>query len=655
MSFDFTKTTPYDLHVIIAVNGAGKTNLLNAINWCLYGDEPHTAGTDEQDVSETIDKLVRANKDAIMEAKSNGEKYCSINVCIEGEEGTAKYVFERSASIDVDALTQHGKDSFEVREYKASGATNIYGSDDHTEDTYKEVRDLLLPQTIREYFFFDGDQLLDYFGNNSATSKVSHLKNSIYEISQVSVVEKAREHLRDMEKEVSRKIKGLSPHLQEVADKLEDARAARSQKEKEIETIKNQITQAKRDLAVIEKKLAGTETIIEDNQRLNGNNDEIKELEDDCRDLKEKVARFIRKYFDRFMLYEINRENDEYIRQRLDESSTPILNIEAMKASLDHSYKCALCGEPLKPERIKEFQEFVQKYESNFLLQTLSAIQPDLHKGMDIADYAKEKEKLFEGLGKKKNRIKRLREENEELYKRINLGTQDLKGLEDLGGQKKHLRALIEQNSTTLGKYEQQLVELKRKEEAADEEYTIERTKSDECKEFARKQKFLQKSILIITDVIDGIVSAVKKEMEEKTFELFRRFVWDADRFDHIELDDYFRLKIYDAVTKQSCLRSCSAGEKELLALAFTLAIHEVSGYDNLLFIDTPVGRLSGINRSNFAEVLKEVSEKKQIILAFTDTEFSVEVADVFTNRILSSSTVLDGGILETTKKGVMS
>ena len=650
--FDFKKATPYDLHVIIAVNGAGKTNLLNAINWCLYGDEPHTAGTDEQDVPAGADKLVLVNKEALQEMREAGEKYCSVRVRIEGEDGGSRYVFARTAEIDVEALSQHGRDSFEVTEYLPSGETNIYGSADHTENPYNEVRDMLLPQTIREYFFFDGDQLLDYFGNNSANAKVSHLRSSIYEISQVSVVEKAKAHLVEREKDISKRIKNLSTDLEGFLNSLETACSERVQKERDIEDLEGEIKKAKRDLAATEKALSGTENITEDNARLNENREELRVLKEECDDLREQTAMLIRKYLDRFLLYDINADSEEYIHKRLAEGSVSAVNIDEMKASLDRDYKCVLCGEPLRPERIREFQDFVNKYESNVMIQTLSSIHPGIHKGTDISGYPAEKAKLFESLSRKTARIRKLEEENERLFSSINLATEDLEGLKDLGTRKKHLSELIEQNLSTCGKYQQQLTELKKKEEAARARYETELEKSKECRELARKQRFLQKAIAIITDVIGGIVNTVKRQLEEKTFELFQRFVWDAERFDRIELDDYFRLRIYDAATKQSCLRSCSAGEKELLALSFTLAIHEVSGYDNMLFIDTPVGRLSGINRSNFTEVLKEVSEKKQIILAFTDTEFSAEVASVFTENILSSYVILDGDILETKKGG---
>ena len=659
ITFDFTKTTPYDLHVIIAVNGAGKTNLLNAINWCLYGDEPHTAGTDEQDVLPSVDKLVLANrrrmrqdnKDAMQEAKADGEKYCTVKVCLEGEEGGTKYIFERKAEIDVEALSQHGKDVFEVREFLPL-QTNIYGSADHTDGSYNEIRDMLLPQAIREYFFFDGDQLLEYFGFNSAKAQVSHLKNSIYTISQVSVVEKTRDHLIEREKDVAKKIKKISPDLDAVARDLEDARGLKAQKEAEIETLKGEIAKARLEIAAIEKILSGSENVLESNRRLNENAAEIKDLEAERDEFLEQRAMFIRKYFVMFMLYSINKDNDAYIYRRLSEGKDPVVDIEEMKASLDNDLKCVLCGEPLRPERILEFQEFVKKYESNLSIKTLSDIHGEVHKGTDISGYAEEKTKLFAQIKKKDAKIKKLKDENEGLYISINRSAENIKGLENLGSQKKYLNELIEQNIRTQGKYEAQLEDLKKKERDAEERYEAELNKSRDSEALARRQRFLKKSIAIISDVIDGIVNTVKRQMEEKTFELFQRFVWDAERFDHIELDDYFQLKIFDADTKQSCLRSCSAGEKELLALAFTLAVHDVSGYDNLLFIDTPVGRLSGINRSNFSKVLQDVSTKKQIILAFTDTEFSAEVADVFTSAVLSSKVMLDGNLLVTKKKG---
>ena len=41
LSFSFPQNSNYDLHIIIADNGVGKTNILNAITWCLYEKETY--------------------------------------------------------------------------------------------------------------------------------------------------------------------------------------------------------------------------------------------------------------------------------------------------------------------------------------------------------------------------------------------------------------------------------------------------------------------------------------------------------------------------------------------------------------------------------------------------------------------------------------
>ena len=40
-TFDKPFTNEHDLHVIVAQNGVGKSNFLNAITWCLYDEESH--------------------------------------------------------------------------------------------------------------------------------------------------------------------------------------------------------------------------------------------------------------------------------------------------------------------------------------------------------------------------------------------------------------------------------------------------------------------------------------------------------------------------------------------------------------------------------------------------------------------------------------
>lgn len=55
-----------------------------------------------------------------------------------------------------------------------------------------------------------------------------------------------------------------------------------------------------------------------------------------------------------------------------------------------------------------------------------------------------------------------------------------------------------------------------------------------------------------------------------------------------------------------------------------------MSGFNSLLFIDTPVARSSDINRINFANVICKVSKNKQFIMTFTPDEYSPAIKNVF-------------------------
>lgn len=137
--------------------------------------------------------------------------------------------------------------------------------------------------------------------------------------------------------------------------------------------------------------------------------------------------------------------------------------------------------------------------------------------------------------------------------------------------------------------------------------------------------------------------------MEIETYNLFKQFIYhDDERFKYakVELTENYKLQLIHSETHKSCLGSCSAAERQMLALAFTIALHRVSGFDSILFIDTPVGRVSDVNRKNFAKMLVELSKEKQMIFTFTPSEFSEEIQTYFNDQVRSTYRVLKGNPL---------
>ncbi|QRN84661.1 AAA family ATPase [Clostridia bacterium] len=628
VKFCFDKTSENDMHIIVASNGVGKTNLLNAINWCLYGDEPHASGAVKL-ISNQKDKLSLCNIDAIEEAKINDEQYGYVVVKICMTEGNQKYVFERKASISVNTYLQAGKDIFNVLETRASGDTYRY-----EEAQADEIINRYLPKKIREYFYFDGEQLLNYFDPD--ISNVSHIRDSIYEIAQVNVIGKVEEHLGSFAKQYQKKLSRLSPNLEAKATALNVVQNNIDNKKREIAQIEEQIANSEKAIEQMDSIINGTERIVEYNNRYNKNKEEIVRYEAKLMQVKQELSIFVRKYLVKILLYKKNKNTEQYIMQKVgDGSLVPDINIDVIKNSLEE-HKCKICGSDLNKSAEEYFQTLVQKFMSNVSIQKLTEIKNDIHRGLEVSEYQNDKERIFGLLKEYQDKIDDLNAENDKLYNQIST-VSEIKEIEIAMMQKRNNEDLVKLNSQKKGSYKTQLENLEKEKTDKKKEYDQAIKDNSTCDDIKRHYDFVSDAREIIISIKNSIVTDVKSKMQKRTMEIFEELLWKKETYGRIELDDNFRLKLFHKRTNLSCLHSCSAAEKELLALAFTIGLHEVSGYDNLLFIDTPVGRVSDINRENFAKVLLNVSQSKQIILAVTPSEYSDEISNVLNQEVISS------------------
>lgn len=630
IKFSFDKSKSCDLHVVVASNGVGKTNLLNSINWCLYGDEPHSSGVVGADKK---DKLNIGNITAIREAKESAQKTIDVCVCISAEDGDEKYEFERTAVINVETGIQIGKDDFQIKITPKSGGTEYL-----EDDAAKELVNKFLPQKIREYFYFDGDQLFNYFDDDP--KKVSHVKDSIYEIAQVNIVRSVRNHLDTMMKELRVESSAKSSDLEWHEKRLVESAKNIETKKDDIEKLKAQIDESRKEITKLNGILNGTESVVEDNERYETNKLEIERYGEKLEEKHKKLCELIRKYIVKIFLYKVNQSTSAYISEREDEGAFSLdADIDVIQKSLNDE-ECAVCGSKLDAKAMEHLQDLLNKIGSNSSTQKLAQIKNEVNNSLDISQYQSEKEELFDEIQEIEAKVESLEDDNRYLYGKIT-SVGDIGGIEVAMKQKIANEQLIERNIELVGSYKEKLNQMEENHEELDKKYKDALSKNEECHDIMKCYEFVESAHDIVKQVEEEIVNDVKSSMEKLTMQRFNELLWKKDTYGHIELDDNFKLKLFHKLTNASCLNSCSAAEKELLALAFTLALHEVSGYDNLLFIDSPVGRVSDMNRENFAKVLLGVSESKQIILAFTPSEYSDEISSVLSESAISSYSTL--------------
>ena len=110
-------------------------------------------------------------------------------------------------------------------------------------------------------------------------------------------------------------------------------------------------------------------------------------------------------------------------------------------------------------------------------------------------------------------------------------------------------------------------------------------------------------------------------KLETEVKDCFLYLLHKSNLINRVTIDsDRFKLELYDCDGQLFPKQRLSAGEKQLLAIAFLWGLARVSGRNLPIAIDTPLGRLDSSHRSNLVERYFPTASH-QVILLSTDTE----------------------------------
>ena len=492
-----------------------------------------------------------------------------------------------------------------------------------------------LPMKIREYFFFDGEQLHNYFG---AKSNSIHVKDSIHQIAQVNVLINIKTHLQVFIKGYQKTLSKINPEIDNIAGKHEKCKEELNNVEREINDLQEAIDLSKEIIADNNAKIAGTETAVEDNNKLQKNEAKLAVLKNEKIVTTNKIKKLVHKYSLLLYMYEINKFTYEYIDEKFKKGALPpAVNGDLLKKSLHDKY-CALCSQKIQGNVGEYIREMLDKIDvGTETSHKLTEIKNDIYFALEeTKKYKTEKEELVSRLRRIDKEVEQLEDENIELNKNI-VKFSKIEDIEMWIQQRKENKELLESNIEKIGSCKERKNNILKRRNDLEEEMKKVLEQVEKSNEIKRYLDFCSNAYGIFNETEQEIVDEVRIQIETLTFDLFKKLDWRAEEYGHLELNSNYKLKLFYKDTQYSCLGSCSAAERLLMALAFTIAIHQVSGHNCLLFIDSPVGRVSDINRTNFAKSLIRTSEFKQIILAFTPSEYSEEISDLFNSTVVAS------------------
>lgn len=238
--------------VIRGANGAGKTNIMNAITWCLYGTEKHL-GSDERD-------MPIVNTNALSE-KPDGLVVMNVKIKLADQEGD-KYTIMRQIALYNDGqtdLTEYDNDTKMVIPSRSTPVITktfqYYDEDDggwKTTDFFDTSVQKLLPEDLALYFLFDGEELEDFFEYNDKTKK------GIEDVSQIKTAEQAIATLRKLITQKRRDSKNLDPNVDECIQQLENAEKSVDELKEKIKNTNSEIRRNNGRINEIDRFIIGT-------------------------------------------------------------------------------------------------------------------------------------------------------------------------------------------------------------------------------------------------------------------------------------------------------------------------------------------------------------------------------------------------------------
>jgi DNA sulfur modification protein DndD len=660
---------------ILGESGHGKSNLLNAINWCFYKDEPH--GKKESDTSSPV-----INTSYLLEQKVGTTARTSVRVVL--QIGDRQYSITRVLTVLIgDIEYEKLEDGTPVMmmskwdDNKIPEGCEVVDSEtvwkikkkDKGQTDFSDIKEdigykmnQILPKRLSVFFLLDGEFLEKFWDN------FERVEEGIEEISHLHLLNAAVDHVGDVS--ISRTTRTGSGSEKDTLQKLinhnryyekslgEDGNILLSEKPRWVqlgqvetgETYHATGTPRVKDLEHdIKKMQRRSQDISREISGVNAASAKIlqKQFEETEEELKTaKTSK--REAENRWRNSLVDKSVYVFAKGALDDS-VKIIESHLKQGDLPNETKTTftsdllergtcICDTNLKSNLVdgKETNQFriAVMREKDRVSQDIgldSAVSMRFSfKNKVLDDYEGFLKTTFGDLEK----VFKTSDENQDKINR------KLKGIKDqLGaaGDKKIQDLICEQD--------QLIEEIKT---ATEERQNIEVTLSKKSNEndtnqqkiirlFAKdskaareihQTKIWNKAREQLKIVYDEMKTETRIDMQEKTWEIFKQILLESEEFKKFVIKKDYQCVITNQDDADQ-LVDLSAGQSLFLALSFVTALREITGYSFPLVIDSPLGKISGTNRYNLAKVLPDYLKEEQLTFLATDTEWISDIPDM--------------------------
>lgn len=577
-------------------NGAGKSTILNAINWCLYGDIG-------------FHSITMSNSPKPKWGDENTVTEVNAVISVDDE----KYSFKRTASGSNDygvltaRLLEEDGNSKEVTPYQI-------------EAIIKKI----LPENIKNLFFLSENFSTDIFSHSSAHS----LKNNIYKISELDTVKKAITHLDLTESDYIKNIDKSSKdydRIQEYQSDIEHDRALIKENEESINKAEDKIAQHRDALNKLKEKLSS----IKQTQQLFRRRDllraDLNDIDDSILNAKLDINDSVQNNYHKVLLVDGLVEYRNALTEAEADGLIPAKVDPKIMIAIKKTRVCSCCGSKIGEEQLDYIEEQQKKYEN---INRLKPLYGGKYQFSDIENQVNDEYYLLQDKLETINKEESKRSVKQEQYDDV---CEELNGVSNADLPDNPEQACREHDKSIV-KWQDRRTEYGR---------NIRELRAD----IAKKESSIRKMIGVNVDDTGemerqlGRVRTLKSELEAlllKAEEVIRtrieNGVWEtfskilpSTQFTKVVIDENYSFGLITTQAYKADDSVLSVGEAKTLALSLITTLSKDIGYsDSPLFIDN---LFNGIDASHYDDVTKcieALSEEKQIFITYLYKENGV-------------------------------
>ena len=632
VSFKFDKESKSKFTVIEAKSDVGKTTLLSAVAWCLYGRESPDFGGKTDYEGKSVGPFSRTK---LYELRDGQVSSVEVTIVLnDSRTDRPLYNIERSQLFERAGGNAQPRGESRLTIHRWDGGDN---ASIVQPDYAQMVINGILPEDIHLFFLFEGEKLERHFAFNNT----ENISSAIEKTSQVKQIQTAVAHLVAVHDDV------WTPSSGRVDSEVGQKRQEIDDLKRRIERDTADLRKNKEDLEKATDNLRALEEYLEKNDAVAVRERALRQrqLEEENKGLADTVKELKAKYREEvitnvplaMMMGPLSRLHDRLDEEKSRDELEPNIDSKYLEEILKQ--RMCVCGRSLNPKNHDDeacIELIKKKLGQNQLNDLKELFRDGRYEVKGISDALNVGFKV--GLGTLLKRI----DDNEGRVVanqcEIDRISSEQKGLDNnevarVQSERDALKAARDEQNRAIGRQEILIktreLELSQKRRELDAQ-----ARKLEGSELKRRQAdFLDRAIKHLTAISGEIVAEVRLRVQDRTWEYFRTLHWEKAKYKSFSIDENYEMHLLDS-NRTNWINDLASGPKQLLLLSFIAALSEVSGFKFPVFFDTPLANIDNEQRDNVAKMLPDYLRDTQVILLMKDQEYTPRIRELLSKRV---------------------